>query len=250
MPEALESCSSLQTKVAARDKRFSALRGRAYAKGPKSSLDMELAVAAPRWLRVEIAGPLGVRLGLLQINEDWVQLFVPKEQIVYRFPAGEFGKDTLRRQRFLSLLPLPIHPEIVTDSLLTRVGADAADKTPDCDYDAASNAYRLRYAAARGGRIAWVDPTTYAPLRIWYFDDKVPAIGAGKERPLVDIRYSKFSGSGVSALPTQIEVISKLESQSDRAQMLFVWKEAEIWESFDPKVFDWRPTASTTIKDY
>ena len=45
-------------------------------------------------------------------------LYLPRENVVYRFPSSELEHDTLRRARFLKLLPLPLLPEVFIDAVL------------------------------------------------------------------------------------------------------------------------------------
>lgn len=243
--------------MAFRDQFFSALRGKASFESKKlgGSADVELAVVAPDHARLEFAGPLGIRLALLLINDDWVYLFVPRENSVIRFPKAELFKDTFRRERFLKMLPLPVVPEAFFQGLLTQVGGlpKAGAPLPPgtvCEVDDEMNAYRLRLVgnslSQLGGRFVWVDGVDFYPLKIVYFERNLPekwdAAGA---RPSFEIEFSKFAGLGASTLPKQFEMRTGREKVLD-----FEWSSAEVWDAPNMSAFDWRPSASMDVRDY
>lgn len=215
---------------------------------PDGTVDVELALAEPRWTRVEIAGPLGIRLGLLVLNPDWFYFFVPREKAAFRFPAPELERDTLRRENFLSLLPVPIHPEIFHAAVMTRIGVPEDAAGLDCSYDEELVAYRLRLPAPiKGGRLVWVDANSFAPDRLLYFDNVLPPLSQPVSglRPVFEARFTEPQGGGLATLPTHIEVL-----RDGKKLLTYRWKEAEAWTSFDPKVFEWTPPPSATLKDY
>ena len=244
-------------KVRFRDQFFMALRGKASASGKDLNVDLELAVADPDKARLEFSGPLGIRLGMLLMNSDWVQLYVPREKTVYRFPVAELSNDTLRRQRFLELLPLPVVPAAFFDALLTRVALPknlsyqvlqpTREAQGFCESDHEAGAYRIRVPTPNGfgGRWVWVDPESFAPVRALYFDRNLPLVLRGHERPTVELKFSDFKGAAASTLPTHVQVFSE-----GKEVLNFQWAAAERWESYDPSVFEWRPAASMTVKDY
>jgi|GEM_PF-1226465 len=246
-PPKLDDCATVLGKIRTRDGFYKALRGRAVVKTSDASVDVELALAEPRWTRVEIAGPLGIRLGLLVLNPDWFYFFVPRERLAYRFPAPELERDTLRRENFLSLLPVPVHPEIFHAAVMSRVGLPDDIKGIECSFDEERVAYRVRIPSARGGRIVWIEPHAFYPDRILYFDGVLPPLAApvGTLRPVFEARFSETRGAGLATLPTHVEIF-----RDGKLLLTYRWKEAEAWDSFDPKVFEWTPPASATLKDY
>jgi len=233
------------------------MRGKANFDAPKfgASADVELAVLASGFARLEFIGPLGIRVALLQINRDWVYLFVPREKSVIRFPTAELSKDTIRRERFLSLLPIPVVPEAFFLGLLSQVGGlEETLKNPKnivaCDIDPESRSYVLRIPGTsvdpNGGRFVWVDGVDYYPIKIAYFERSLPKTWNEKTtRPSFQIDYSNFSGLGTSTLPRHFQLMVQNEKVLD-----FEWDSAELWENPDMTVFDWRPSASMTVRDY
>jgi hypothetical protein len=229
------------------------MRGKAVASGPGLTTDVEAALVSPRLARVEITGPLGIHLALLQLNSEWAMLYIPRENLVYRFPSNELERDTLRRTRFLSLLPLPLAPEVFVDAVLTRVNLPSelrADRlAPEqCGYDPSEVAYRVRVpnpAPTPGGRWVWIDPASYAPLKILYFDRALPLLLSSHDRASAEARFSKFSGEGAATLPRRIEI-----NAGPKRNLRFEWTDATVWAQPDPRVFEWRPAASVQVRDY
>lgn len=224
---------------------YRGLRGRAWAESPGLTVDLELALAESNRARVEMTGPLSVRVGLLVMNAQWIQLYVPREKVVFRFPTAESVRDTARRDRFLKLLPFRVAPGLLIEALETRTGL-RADEHPECTYDADRNAYRFRFRnASGGGRIAWIDPTSAAPLEIRHYEREVPNAPAKEERPDWKVLYSHLVGEGPSTLPSRIEFHSPKGKQ-----LTFEWSSAERWEQPDDRVFDWQPPAALMVRDY
>ncbi len=211
--------------------------------------DLEAAVALPYFVRMEISGPLGIKLGLLILNKEWVMLFVPREKTVFRFPAAELKKDSLRRERFLKLLPVPLIPDLYMNSLLTRVGLPQKNSGIRCDYNEELNVYRVRVPktsdSTKGGRIVWLDPVQFVPLREYYFDGLLPDLNGDVGRATSQVHYSRLLGDGANAFPSKIEFGSR-----NGRDLRFTWQSAERWTSVDEKVFDWQPPASIKIQDY
>jgi len=219
------------------------------------SADVELAVAEGHRARLEFPGPFGIRLAMLLINDEWVQLYVPRENTVSRFPKSELYKDTERRERFLKMIPMPVVPEAFFQGLLTQVGGLKINETKvpagvSCEVDTELRAYRIRLpgnsVSELGGRYVWVEGETFYPVQVQYFERFLPPkYEAANMRPSFEIRFSKFSGRGVATLPRKMElqILSKTE-------MSFEWANAEKWDAPNGQVFEWRPAASMTVKDY
>jgi hypothetical protein len=205
---------------------------------------LELAVSTPGLIRAEMTAALGVRVGLLVANPDWIQLYIPREKTVFRFPSDEAEKDTLRRERFFRLLPLRVQPSLAVEALLTRVSLPEG-VVPACEYVDSQAAYKLKFKKDEGGRIVWVDATTFAPLEIHHFIRGLPADAAGESRPDWKVVFSALTGSGLSTLPTRIEFFS-----ASGRQLLFEWASMEAVPQMDVNIFDWTPPAALSIRDY
>ncbi len=198
-----------------------------------------------------MSGPLGMALGLFVRNESWVYFFVPREKVVFRFPSEEFDKNTLRRDRFMSLLPLPIEPASFREALLSRVGLptdkEALEKT-QCRFDDKENLYWLRLpnpGGMRGGRWVAVDPVDFYPVKAYVFDRDMPELNEKPERYLAEFQFSQVRGEGPATLPTKIWM------GRGRKNFLSVnWREAEQWKNPDLRVFQWQPPASLNLQDY
>ena len=217
------------------------------------SLELDLGLTHSYYARIEIVSPLGVRLALLQINQEFVQLFMIRDNTVYRFPTAEFFKDTVRRARFLTLLPVRIIPELFFDAVLNRV-ALGSPKAFDCRYDSSENIYIVRIVeegSLEEGRWVELDPNTYSPLKVLYFPQKTPALNSEGGRALYEVNFKLATGQGISTLQSSIEFSdANLAPNYKRKGLRFEWIRAEAWENRSPEAFQWRPSASTYVKDY
>ncbi len=252
-----KSCEEILPRIAFRDQFFTALRGKGSfeSKAFDASADVELAVVASHKARLELTGPLGIRYGMLLVNDDWVQFYVPRENSVSRFPKSELYKDTVRRERFLKLVPLPVVPEAFFQGLLTQVGGMPKEMKGNlpgvfCEVDREVRAYRIRFPgnsiSEHGGRWIWVEGESFYPVKILYFERNLPIrFEPAQVRPSFEVRFAKFSGQGASTLPKRMELLV-----SGKTEMTFEWNSTERWESPDPAVFEWRPAASMDVKDY
>ncbi len=250
LPTKIETCATVAERTHYRDERMEALRGSAVLETKDHSLDLELAVVWPGLSRVEITGALGIRLGMLVWNEDWLQVFLPRDNVVYRIPAVEMEKNSPRRARFLEQVPFPLFPEAYFDSLLTRVGVRSRfEKDLECRFVEEERAYRARFTTRQGGRMVWIDPTSFAPQRVLYFDkqQKLPELHAPVEsmRPVLEARYSDFQGEGLATLPAQLVLFS-----AGQKQLSFFWKTAEVWNTIRKESFKWQPGASISVKEF
>lgn len=180
------------------------------------------------------------------LNDKWIQFYVPRQGTLYRFPASELSKDTVRRERFLKLIPVPLLPDSSLDSLLTRIGLPDELKASECDYDPRENVYRLRLPRATGGRIVWVNPVDYSPIKIFFFDRGLPKLQGGPQRPLLIADFSKSVGNGPATLPRLIEI----KDAAGQSGLRFQWQSAEAWTNVDPRVFEWEAPASATVHDF
>jgi hypothetical protein len=234
------------------------LRGEARISSGTSSNDLDLAMLTPSYLRAEVMGPLGIRLGLIQINPDWVQFYDVRAKKVHRLPYSEFALDSARRERFLRILPVAIPGPFFLDLALSRSGLGTAEgekSLRSCAYIESENVYRLLFVERSEfkARNRWhrvdVDPNAYFPLRhstrltdpAELLDDK----DISWATPEWDLRYSQLTGEGLSTLPRLLKVFA-------REQLLwsFEWLSAEPIEDRGPELFEWRPAASISVQDY
>ena len=212
-------------------------------------------LAEPGLARVEIIGPLGIRVALLSLNADWLYFFVPRDKVVYRFPTDELRKDTLRREAFFERVPIPVLPETFFLAALTKVSLPESQKAFECRYDPERVAYVVRIpdaSPATSGRLVWVAPESFAPDLSLRFDRHLPALESALEdrsqlavRAVDEIRYSKPVGAGYATLLSEIEVW-----RGKTRLFRMKWKDAESWRDIRPEIFDWRPAASISVKDF
>jgi hypothetical protein len=245
-PLKVESCSEVQRQARARDQFFLALRGSATIYSKDLSVDAVAAFLQPHFARMEIVGPLGVRVALLHLDGDYLQLYVPRENTVYRFPTAELFKRNARRDRFLALLPVPLYPEIFLDAALT-VSQLPATGQPPCRYSEEENLYAFSHLE-KGHYAKWIeiDPTRFVPLKVFYFESKIPRSKSDSDwRPTFELRFEKWAGDSLATIPSEISLWRGKERV-----FLYRWKEAESWKDYDEKAFSWRPGASVKIKDY
>ncbi|MBS1984550.1 MAG: hypothetical protein JST16_10290 [Bdellovibrionales bacterium] len=206
-------------------------------------LDLVLALAMPNQARIEMSGPLGVKVGLFVMNAKWLQLYVPREKVVFRFPSSEAHRDTLRRDRFFQLLPVRVDPDIWVSALSGRV--DLEGGLGDCRYDPDRNAYRFRFRWREGSKWVWVDPNSAAPTELMVFAKTFPEVAQAAElRPDLRVAFTEFQGVGPATLPTHMEFFTP----SGR-QLVFEWKNVEAWTS-SADVFEWTPPEGLQLRDY
>ena len=217
------------------------------------SLELELGLTSLYYARMEVVSPLGVRLALLQVNQEWVQLYMIADKTVFRFPTSEFFKDTERRERFLNLLPVKIIPELFFDAVLNRLALGTLQDFT-CRYDGAENVYWLRVVEEGGsgeGRILEIDPSHYYPFRIHYFAQKTPSIeNFEKARPLYRVDFASSTGMGFSTLQSQITIFDAKMAPKISKILRFEWIRAEAWENPPSEAFQWRPDAALSVKDF
>ncbi len=260
-PAKLDTCAELAERIRARDSFYSSLRGGATLTARGRSVDLETALVSGEKLkdlaelrqsglaRIELVGPLGIRLGLVVLNPRWLYVFSISERTVYRFPAEELRKDTLRREALFAKLPVRISPDLFFLTFLGRVGLPDSAKAPECDFDPDEVAYRVRLPdGERGGRIVWVEPWAYYPLKALRFEGELPAfakIGSEAARPASTATYDRVLGEGPASLPSRIQV--RLEPSGETLE--FLWRRAEAWPNVDVSVFEWEPPAALKIID-
>lgn len=230
-----------------RDQFFAALRGRAWVEAPSMKVDLEVGLQDPQFARAEISGALGMKVGLFLINEKWVQIYIPREKSVFRFPTAEMEKDTARRARFAKMVPLSVDPQLAVRALLTRVDPPAKLAPDACRFDAEKNAYEFRWKDADGYRLTRLDPTTYAPLEIFYFRSErgIPAAGS-EDRADWHVLYSEFTGEGTATLPSRIEFIAPAKGR----ELVWEWVSVEAWQDVPRAAFEWQAPAGVTVQDY
>jgi hypothetical protein len=240
----IKSCEVLYDKIRFRDQFFSALKGRARLLLKKEEVDVDLLLAEPRQLRAEVVGPLGIRVALVQLNDRWASIYLPRAQKLKRIPTAELEKNSARRDRFLRDVGLPIFPEIFVEAALSRVGLWRGRAIPGaCAFDPAQGAYWFSWEAEK--RLIWVHPTLFVPLRVEYFEGRFPGTPIEGRRPTWVVEYSEFKGEGPSTLPLRLK-----GSFASQKAFELVWKEAEIAKNLDSKVFDWAPRGEFQIEEY
>ncbi len=222
-----------------------AIRGRGWVdSADQPSIDLDLALAKPIYARVEMSGPLGVRVGLLTANPDWMQLMISKERTLYRFPAEELRRNTLRRERFFKKIPIPLEPQFLVSALLTRVELPSQN-SGTCQFEDSTNAYLFVIPMDSGARWIRVDPTSGMPLEsLVFFRSRPPVAPPHELRPDIRVTYSKFLNQGLSSLPTHIEI----QTTTDKP-FTFEWTQAEAWKDVDHKIFDYTPPRGIRIED-
>ncbi len=248
LPDA-KSCLSIFEKIKFRNQFYKSLRGRAVFSTPDGDLDLEVAVREPFLLRAEVVGPLGVRVALFVANTRWVQLFVPREKLVYRLPFEEYQKDSLRRDFFLKDLPFPAIPEFLVPSLLTQVSLDPnplKKETSNCRVDEESHSLILEFPSETPKTPSlryWLDADLGLPLKVEFFKGKM-AFQNG--RADLEVEYFNFKGEGASRFPLQ----SRFTSGGKKLPFEWNWSQVEVWENPSLEPFEWRPPASIFVKDF
>lgn len=240
----ITSCEVLFQKIRFRDQFFSGIKGRAELILEKESVDLEVLLREPQFLRAEVVGPLGLRLALAQLNDRWGSVYFPRDRVLRRIPLAELEKNTARRDRFLKSVGMPVYPDILAQSALSRVGFSMITQMPGrCAWDPEKRAYWFSWELKR--RLIWVHPQSLVPLRVEYFDGRFPGEPLKDRRPTWTIDYRDFRGEGPSTLPFHL-------SASFAGQQVFSlrWKEAEISNDLDLKAFDWTPKGELKIEEF
>ncbi len=215
------------------------MRGRAEIEVRDQSVDLELAVARPHYVRAEVSGPLGVSLALFVVNDEWAQFLDLRARVVHRLPFSEFRKNSLRRDLYMAQLPLgSFAPDLLVEAALTRSGLPEGVEPTHCPYLEKENAYLLEVQAEKQSRRILLDPTSLAPVRIEGYE-------GGATRASWKLVFRDYVGSDWATLPREVEAF-----QGDASQWVFRWKEAERWNDFREAAFLWQPTASMNLKDY
>jgi hypothetical protein len=240
----ITSCEVLLQKIRFRDQFFSAIKGRAELVAGKDAADLELVIQEPQFLRAEVVGPLGIRVALAQLNDRWGSVYYPKQKILRRIPIAELEKNSRRRDRFLESIGLPVYPDILAQSALSRVGFSLVTTMPGrCAWDPERRAYWFSWESKH--RLIWVHPGTFAPLRVEYFDGKFPGEPLADRRPTWVVDYSDFRGEGPSTLPFRL-----VASFGGQPAFSLRWKEAEATKNVDFQLFDWTPKGEFEVQEF
>ncbi len=187
---------------------------------------------------------MGVRVALVQVNDQWASLYLPRERLLKRIPTDELEKNSARRDRFLRAIQMPILPEVFVESALSRVGLWRGRSIPgQCSWDSERRAYWFSWEAEK--RLVWVHPQSFVPLRVEFFEGRFPGSPLPGRRPSWVVEYSDFRGSGPSTLP--FKMVANFASK--RAFELH-WKEAEIARNLELKVFEWKAPGEIRIEEY
>lgn len=214
------------------------------------SFEADVAARSPSDLRVEVSGPLGVKIGLLVMNQEWVRFVVPREELILRIPKSELDKKTLRAEKFLSAIVVPLPPDILVEAITTQSPLARGAKVLACRYSAEENRYELRMADAKGkgGTILAVDPTTLAPLEWLRYDAFLPELGSdASRRHSYRIVFNELQGEGASTLPARARLWTNLNKAPDTE---LKWVKVEVWPDAMDGAFDFKDVGSFKVKEY
>lgn len=213
----------------------------------------------PAFLRAEVSGPLGIRLGLIQVNQDWVYFYDARgKRRVHRLPYSEFAYDSARRDRFLEVLPVNIPGPFFLDLALSRSGiSEAKDEKSlhSCDYVENDNVYRFlfvtpsEFKSKNRWHLVDIDPNSFFPLRhltrLTGASEMLNVKDKSWSVPEWKLEYSQLAGEGFSTLPRELKVFGR-----EGLLWSFEWVSAEPIEDRGPEIFQWRPNASMSVQDY
>ncbi len=263
----ITQCQELFDALIGREQFYTSLRGTAILNvqnADPETVELNLAIATPIFMRAEVDGPLGIRMGLLQINDEWVYFYDTRKKLVRRLPTKEFSKEGLRRQVFLRELPVSLPDPFVIDAALSRSGLvddlsirDEVSKNY-CPYLKREMVYELVYKEdselnnlERWHRV-WIDGKDLFPIKhLTRLAPKskrqVQALGRAFWETAIEweMDYSYFSGEGTATLPRRMLV----KNRSSKV-FSFEWRSAEPIKDRDATLFQWRPSASLRVQDY
>ncbi len=229
---------------------FQAIRGSATMRGEQMSFDADIAARSPSELRVEVAGPLGIKLGLLVMNNEWVKFVVPREKMIMQIPKSEIDKKSLRAERFLSAIVVPLPPDLMVAAVTTQSPMALGAKLLACRYVPQENAYELRLADSKtkGGTILSVDPTTLAPLEWRRYESFLPDLGSEQaKRYSYRIVFKELQGQALSTIPSKATLWA-YPSTSPISELK--WVRVEVWPEPLDTAFDFKHGAAFKVKDY
>lgn len=255
----LDHCKEVLARIQAREQFYTSLRGSARIEARGETIDLDLAMMRPYFLRAEVSGPLGIRVGLVQVNSEWAQFYEARNRRVRRLPFEEFQKNSLRRERFLAALPVPFLGPNFVDYSLSRTGLPSDESGEkllrSCDYKGSSNVYEVLFVeeALLEKQNRWhlveIDPTNFFPIRhrslLMPLNAVLSADELSWDAPEWDLKYSNFLGEGFSTLPRRLQVYQRKE-----LLWAYEWLEAERIQDRGEEIFQWRPTASMSVNDY
>jgi len=234
------SCLGLVKNLKERENLYQALRGRLSLENKNQRYLADTFLIAPHYLRMLFSNPLGVKIALFQIDAEWVQMFIPRMNRVYRIPKEILQKNSLRRERFLEILPFYIPVDIIVEVLLTRVAISRYPSKAMTCYKAADSKIPSRLKSTLSGQKidALFDLQSWAPLSL--------RLGAEKSQGQdLLISFKHFDKEGLSALPRVIRL-----SRAKKQQLSLKWLEAELIDSDLSTFNSWRPPAGADIIDY
>lgn len=214
------------------------------------SFDADIAARSPSELRVEIAGPLGIKLGLLVMNAEWLRFVVPREKLIMQIPKAEINKKSLRAERFMSAVVVPLPPELMIAAVTTQSPLAVGAKMLACRYLPEENVYELRLAdtKTKGGTILSVDPTTLAPLEWRRYESFLPDLGSElAKRYSYRIVFKELQGQALSTIPAKATVWA-YPSKTPLSELK--WVRVEVWPDPVDTAFEFKKSASFRVKDY
>lgn len=249
-PVKILDCPDLNRHISERDSAFRSVRGTAQVRGPDMSFEADIAARTPSDLRVEVAGPLGIKVGLLVMNAERVRFVVPREKTVLQIAKSELDKKSLRAERFLSAIVVPLPPDLLVAAVATQSPLASGARMLACRYLAEENFYEVRLAdpKTKGGSILAVDPTTFAPLRWRRYDAFLPELGSeAAARYTYRVDFGDLTGQGLSTIPAKaaLFVAPKTAPVSE-----FKWVRVEVWADPPDSTFDFEHSASFRVKEY
>lgn len=236
-----------------RDRFFQAIRGTVMVRNAELSFEADVAARAPSDLRVEVSGPLGVKIGLLVMNEEWVKFAVLRDKLLLRIPKAEIEKRSLRAERFLSAIVVPLPPSVMVEAVTTQSPLANGAKLLACRYSHEFNRYELRLAdpKSKGGTHLAVDPSTLAPLEWRRYDAFLPDLGSSAaERYDHRIVFGRLQGGGLATMPAEAGLWVSEKARSAKPETELKWSQVEAWPDALNSAFDYNAPAAFRVKDY
>lgn len=252
-PVKILDCPELTKQILERDRFFSSIRGSASIKSGDFSFDADVAATSPAGLRVEVSGALGVKIGLLVMNEKWVKFVVPREKLVLRIPRKELDENTIRSERFLSAVVLPLPPHLLVEAVTTQSLLASGAKVLACRYSHEHNWYELKLADSltKGGAHLYVDPSTLAPLQVLRFDSFLPNLDdETSQRFSYRIQFSHLQGSGLATIPARAELTSRKMGLGQESKTELRWSQVQAWSEATMASYEFSESSIFRVKDY
>lgn len=226
-----QSCAAFLEQLRFREQFFGILRGSGRIRGPNLSMEVDLLVSRNGVVHVEISGPVGSRLGVLRLDQDFLRFYLVRDRLLYRIPTAELAAGTKRAQAFSKLLPFAVEPKLLISSLLGIAGVDALGSEYSCKYRGNSDTYEYSWSSL-------------ASQETWIFgSDRVPrSLTRGDG---MSVEWSEIQGNPPSALASKVT----LRRGQDELYS-FTWSKVERLEVLPPGFSEWKPPTHATVEDF